>query len=231
MGYRAVFHLACRFWNDIEAGWILLRAGFILNCMMVERDAVETMALARYLKGHPEDAHPWSTANEMRDRRQFDLQKLYSQVEGGDFLKSTWDTLSSYIHPNELAQPVFSRSREVFGYDFCIGSICQPSIVTGKAEDLLLLSAMFVRDIYDWFHNDVLFPTDYSPQLETLEESCRNAISELEAKTTTLEAQFDERLRQTKLTRPQILSLLNTLETALDWEEHLRQLLPPDYIP
>lgn len=60
--------LTVRVWNDLKVTSELVKNGLYLQAMMMERDAIETMAVIEYLHSYPEEAEVWWKAKTRQER-------------------------------------------------------------------------------------------------------------------------------------------------------------------
>lgn len=204
---RALVDLGVRFWNDIRATNILIRKGFILSAMMMERDAVETRVVAEYLHENPQEAKAWQEAEDIKERLRFSINKLKDEVKGGNEWKELWDTLSSYIHPNNQALPTFSGSRPVFGHNLYLGGFYAPIPIASSFGMQLAICINFIECFMNWYKKDLLFPLEFPRRLEMLEESYDDEIKKLEKRTSVEQQKTDSAIEPTRLQEKEIKQL------------------------
>jgi hypothetical protein len=68
---RAIQHLGIRVFNGLASAWQLMSAGYFQVAAMVQRDLVETVALANYFHYFPEQLMTWRCADRKQLVREF----------------------------------------------------------------------------------------------------------------------------------------------------------------
>jgi len=210
---QSIVDLGVRFWNDTIAANILIRQGLILNAMMMERDAIETRVVAEYLHEYPGDAEAWQKAETYKERRRFGINELKDKVEEGEALKDIWDWLSSYIHPNDKARPVYSKSRPFFGHNLYLGGFYEPMPTATFFLMQLAICINFLDTIYNWYKDDLLFPEELPKKIEVLEEACHKQKGKLEGRADSEHQKMKGEIEKTRLSKEEIIKMFQSLDT------------------
>jgi len=210
---QSIVDLGVRFWNDIRAANILIKEGFILSAMMMERDAIETRVVAEYLNTHPQEVEVWQKAETYKERRRFGINELKGKVADGESWKDLFDLISSYIHPNDKARPAYSKNRPFFGYNLYLGGFYDPAPIAISFITHLSLSVNFLKTIIDWYKNDLLFPIEMSKEVEILEETYRKQANALKERATKEQTAMDEKIQAMRLTPEEKRKLFQFLDT------------------
>ncbi|MCJ7426136.1 MAG: hypothetical protein MUO17_03245 [Dehalococcoidales bacterium] len=210
---QSIVDLGVRFWNDTIAANILIRQGLILNAMMMERDAIETRVVAEYLHEYPGDAEAWQKAESYKERRRFGINELKDKVEEGEALKDIWDWLSSYIHPNDKARPVYSKSRPFFGHNLYLGGFYEPMPTATFFLMQLAICINFLDTIYNWYKDDLLFPEGLPKKIEVLEEAYHKQKGKLEGRADSEHQKMKGKIEKTRLSKEEIVKMFQSLDT------------------
>lgn len=210
---RTLVDLGVRFSNDIRAANILVRKGFILNAMTMERDAIETRVVAEYLHKHPQKTEAWQKAETVTQRCKFAVKKLKGEVEDGNGWAEVWDNLSSYIHPNSLALPTFSGMRPFLGYNLYLGGFYAPVPIAASFGVQLAICINFVDCLMNWYKVDLAFPSESHRKIEMLNEAYHDQIRKLEKRASIEQQKIDSNVNTTRLSKEQIIQLWKFLDT------------------
>ena len=211
---QSIVDLGVRFWNDTIAANILIRQGLILNAMMMERDAIETRAVAEYLHEYPGDAEVWQKAETYKEKRRFGINELKGKVEEGEALKDIWDWLSSYIHPNNKARPAYSKSRPFFGHNIYLGGFYEPVPTATFFLMQLATCINFLDTIYNWYKNDLLFPEELPKKIEVIEEAYYKQKDKVERRAASEHQNMKGEIEKTRLSKEEIVKLFKFLDTS-----------------
>lgn len=208
-----IFDLGVRFWNDIRAANILIREGFILNAMMMERDAIETRVVTEYLYKNPQEAKAWWKAQTLKERRRFSIPELKDKVTDGKEWESLWKTWSSYIHPTSRATPVYGRMRPFFGYNLYLGGFYDPISIANSVEFQLFVCINFLKTFMSWYKDDLLFPSELPGKLEALDKTFHTEIVKLHERAGSEQQKIDDKIEPTRLSKEEVSKLLKFLDT------------------
>jgi len=210
---QSIVDLGIRFWNDVRAANILIQKGFILNAMMMERDAIETRVIAEYLHKYPQEAEAWQKAETYKERRRFSINELKNKVEDGNGWKEEWDDLSSYIHPNSWALPAYSGSRPFFGYNIYLGGFYDPIPIACSFGMQLGICINFLGCFINWYKDDLAFPRELPREIEILEETYRSEIIKLKERADSEQQKIKDKIKTTRLSKDEIIKFFKFLDT------------------
>jgi hypothetical protein len=210
---QSIVDLGVRFWNDIRVANSLMYEGFILHAIMMKRDAIETRVIAEYLHKYPGDAAAWQKAKTKRERYRFSINELKDKVEDGKGWKELWDDLSSYIHPNRTAVPVYSSRRPYFGHNLCLGGLYDPMPAAIFFLIQLGICINFLDDIHNWYKDDLPFPKELAREIELLEEKYDDQTNKLQKRADAEHKQMKDELEKTRLSAEEIVKFFKFLDS------------------
>lgn len=208
-----IVDLGVRLWNDIRAANMLVRRGLYLSAMMMERDAIETIVVAEYLHNYPQDAELWRKAETISERRRFSIHRLRDKVEDGKDWKDTWDWLSSFIHPNCLATPVYGASKEFFGHNLYIGGFYQPGSIVTCWGIQLALCFHFLQSFISWYKDELPFPPEMQGGIEALEEAYHDKTDKLKERAYSEQKDIHRKIEATRFSREEVIKVFKFLDT------------------
>lgn len=210
---QSIVNLVVRFCNDIKASRILLGEGFILNSMMMIRDAVEILVLAEYLHEYPNEAQAWQDATSFKERRRFGINEIKDKVKNGSDWKDIFDWLSSYIHPNDNAKAAYSRNRPIFGHNLYIGSFYDPGQTAILLSMQIAICVNFIDSFISWYENTLPAIANQRKELEKLEKEYRSQNQKLKEHGDLAQQKIDKEIEITRLSKDEIISLLQFLDS------------------
>jgi hypothetical protein len=207
-----IVDLAVRLWNDIRSANILTKRGLYLQVMMLERDSIETLVVAEYLHSNPQYADEWRKAQSLKERRRFGINELQSEVEDGKEWKGVWDWLSSYIHPNCLAAPVYGANKQYYGHNIYLDGFYQPGPMCSSWHIQLSLTLHFTKNLWNWYKDELPFPPEMQSELLRIEENYREQTEKLKARGHSQQKEMTEKIEQTRLSDGEIIELFRFLD-------------------
>ena len=210
---QAIIDLGVRFWNDIRAANTLIYEGLILNAMMMERDAIETICTAEYLHKNPQEADTWQAAKTLKERRHFELSKIKTKIDEGSEWKALYDDLSSYIHPNRISSPAYSRNRPYFGHNLYLGSFYDPAPIIGSFLTQLAICINFIQNFMSWYKDELPFPTEFNNKIDTLDKTYHDHIDILKKRADEEQRQIDDNIQATRFSKEEIIKMFQFLDT------------------
>ena len=208
-----IVDLGVRLWNDMRAANILIQRGLYLPAMMIERDGIETVVVAEYLHKKPQNAEDWRKAESLKERRRFGIHELQNEVKDGQEWKHVWDWLSSYIHPNCLASPVYGATKEYYGHNLYLDGFYQPGSAGTFQHMQLSICHHFVQNLWDWYKDELPFPSEMQTILAELEIKYKDQTDKLKGRTRSEQKEMSDRMKETRLTHTEIIQMFKYLDT------------------
>ncbi len=207
--------LGVRVWNDLNISSELTKNGHYLQPMMMVRDAIETMAVIEYLHSFPEEAEAWWKAKTKKEKLRFSLNTIKDHIEDGQAWKDAWDSLSSYIHPNSQATPVYGADKPYYGHSLFLGGFYYPSSVEFLYTLQLLLCTEFIDRMRDWYKKELEFPDELSKEIDSLKDEYHAQADYLKKRTKSEEKEVVDKIVATRLPKEEVIEWFKSLDNLL----------------
>jgi len=210
---RSIVNLGVRFCNDIKASNLLFGSGLLLNSMMMMRDAIEILVVAEYLHDYPNETQSWQNAETFEERRRFGINVIKDKVKGGSEWKDLFDWLSSFIHPNESAKPVYSRNRSIFGHNLYVGGFYDPGQTTALFLMEFAICLNFLDSLTSWYRSSLPTIVNRRKELKELEKVYRSHKRKLIRQGKLEQQKIEKEIEKTRLSKEEIISLFQFLDS------------------
>jgi len=210
---NSIVDLAVRIWNDFRAANTLIRGGLYLQAVMIIRDVIEIMVLTEYLHEHPDEALTWWKAESSTQRRRFGINSLKDKVKDGEDWKGIWDWLSSYVHPNGVATPVYAMSKPFYGHNLYLGGFYHPGSLATFFQIQLSICIQFLERYIEWYKDDLLFPDELLSKVKRLEEVYDNQADRLKERARSRQRTIDNIIEVTRLPKEEVVKMFQYLDT------------------
>lgn len=207
-----IVDLGVRVWNDLNVSSELTKNGIYLQAIMMERDAIETMATIEYLHSFPEEAEAWWKAGTRKERLRFSLNTIKDKIKDGQKIKETWDLLSSYIHPNGRATPAYSADKPYFGHYLFLGGFYYPGSVSSDFCIQLGICIELLEKIRDWYKNELEFPDELSKEIDILKDEYDTQVDSLEKRTEAEKKEVVDKVVATRLPKDEVIEWFKSLD-------------------
>ena len=204
--------LAVRMWNDLKVSSELTKNGFYLQAMMMERDAIETMAIIEYLHSFPEVAEAWWKAKTRKERWHFSINTIKDKIKDGQKMKDAWDSLSSFIHPNSQATPVYGADKPYYGHNLFLGGFYYPVSVRSDFCIQLGLCINLLERMRDWYRNELGFSEAFLKEIDILRKEYNTQVDSLENRTESEKREVVDKVVSTRLSEDKIIEWFNSLD-------------------
>ncbi|GAH42931.1 unnamed protein product, partial [marine sediment metagenome] len=206
-----IVDLGVRVWNDLNISSELTKNGIYLQAMMMERDAIETIAIIEYLHSFPKEAEGWWKAGTRKERLRFSLNTIKDHIKDGQKYKDAWDSLSSYIHPNGRATPVYAADKPYYGHNLFLGGFYYPGSVSSDFCIQLGLCIDLLERLRDWYENELEFPDELSKEIDILREEYNTQVDSLEKRTESEKREVVDKVVSTRLSEDKIIEWFKSL--------------------
>jgi hypothetical protein len=210
---QGIFDLGVRFYNDIKAANFLISEGFILQTLMMQRDAIETRVLMEYLHEYPQDVEAWQKAQSFKERYRFSINNIQDKVTGGGKWKDIWNDWSAFIHPNDSARPIYSGIRPFFGYNLYLGGFYAPETIAVFFSIQLAICIDFLESFTVWYKDDLSLPSELTRKVKTLNRQYHVQINKLMSRANSAQKEIDESIKTTRLSHKEKIKLFKFLDT------------------
>ncbi len=209
-----IVDLGVRTWNDFKVTSELTKMGFYLQATMVLRDILETMALTEYLHSFPEEADAWWKAKTKKERLRFSLNTIKDKIEDGQDLKESWETLSSWIHPNSTAVAIYGADKPYYGHDLFLNGFYYPSSVSFLFTLQLDLCIVFLKRLKDWYGTELEFSNELLQEINSLEAEYHTQEDYLKKRTESEEKEVVDKVVATRLSKDEVIEWFKSLENS-----------------
>lgn len=204
--------LAVRIWNDLKVCSELTKNGLYLQAIMMERDAIETMAIIEYLHSFPEEAEAWWKAKTRKERWHFSINTIKDKIKDGQKMKDAWDILSSYIHPNSRATPVYSADKLYYGHNLFLGGFYYPTSVRSDFCIQLDLCIELLERMRDWYNDELEFPDSLLKGIDMLRDEYNTQVDSLKERTESEKREVIDKVVSTRLSKDKIIEWFKSLD-------------------
>lgn len=203
--------LAVRMWNDLYTCSELTKHGLYLQAIMMERDAIETMAIIDYLHSFPEEANAWWEAKTRTERWRFSINTIKDKIKDGQKMKDAWDSLSSLIHPNSQATPAYAADKPYYGHNLFLGGFYYPGSVSSDFCIQLSLCIDLLERMRDWYRNELEFPAELLKEIDILRDEYNTQADSLEKRTESEKREVVDKVVSTRLSEDRIIEWFQSL--------------------
>ncbi|MFC1985389.1 hypothetical protein ACFLWC_00155 [Chloroflexota bacterium] len=203
--------LAVRIWNDLHVCSELTKNGLYLQAMMMERDAIETMAIIEYLHSFPEEAEAWWKAKTRKERWHFSINTIKDKIKDGQEMKDAWDSLSSFIHPNSQATPAYGADKPYYGHNLFLSGFYYPGSVRSDFCIQLDLCIDLLERMRDWYKNELEFPDELSKEIDIIRNEYNTQADSLEKRTELEKKEVVDKVVSTRLSEDKIIEYFKSL--------------------
>ena len=207
-----IVDLGVRVWNDLNISSELTKNGIYLQAMMMERDAIETMAIIEYLHSFPEEAEAWWKAKTKKERLRFSINNIKDNIEDGQKYKDAWDLLSSYIHPNSQATPSYGADKPYYGHNLFLGGFYYPGSVSSDFCIQLGICIELLERMRAWYKNELEFPDELSKEMDSLEDEYRTQADYLKKRTELEKREVVDKVVATRLSKDKVIEWFKSLD-------------------
>ena len=204
--------LAVRMWNDLNVCSELTKNGLYLQATMMERDAIETMAIIEYLHSFPEEAEAWWKAKTRKERWHFSINTIKDKIKDGQNMKDAWDSLSSVIHPNSQATAAYSADKLYYGHNLFLGGFYYPGSVSSDFCIQLSLCIDLLERMRDWYKNELEFPEALLKEIDILKDEYDTQVDLLEKRTESEKREVVDKIVATRLSKDEVIEWFKSLD-------------------
>ncbi len=212
--YVHIIDLGVRAWNDIKITSELTKKGLYLQAMMTIRDAIETMAIVEYLHSFPEQAESWWKAKTRKERVRLGLNGIKDHIEDGQEWKDIWDSLSSFIHPNAQAVPVYGADQPYYGHNIYLSGFYSPSSVEFLFTLQLDLCITFLRRLKDWYKAELEFSEEFLQEIDSLEVEYHTQVGYFKKRMESEEKEVVDKVVATRLSDDELIEWFESFENS-----------------
>jgi hypothetical protein len=206
--------LGVRVWNDLKVTSELAKNGFYLQAMMVVRDAIEAMALAEYLHSFPNETEAWWKAETKKERLRFSINNIKGKIEDGQEWKDIWDWLSSYIHTNSKATPVYGANKPYYGHNLFLGGFYYPESVELIYRLQLLLCIEFLKRMINWYKNELDFTDKLLKGVDSLKGEYDIQVNYVKGRVESENKEIVDKVVSTRLSKDKVIELFKFLDNV-----------------
>ena len=204
--------LGVRVWNDLNISSELTKNGIYLQAMMMQRDAIETIAIIEYLHSFPEEAEAWWKAKTRKERLRFSINTIKDKIKDGQEMKDAWDSLSSYIHPNSEATSAYGADKPYFGHNLFLGGFYYPGTVRFDFLIQLDLCIELLEKMRDWYKNKLEFPNELSKEIDILRDEYDTQADYLKKRTKSEKKEVVDKVVATRLPKDEVIEWFKSLD-------------------
>jgi len=207
-----IVDLAVRIWNDLYVCSELIKQGLYLQAIMMERDAIETMAIIEYLHSFPREANAWWKAKTRQERLRFSINIIKDKIRDGQKMKDAWDSLSSLIHPNSQATAAYAADKAYYGHNLFLGGFYYPGSVSSDFCIQLSLCIDLLERMRDWYKNELEFPAELLKEIDILRDEYNTQVDSLEKRTELEKREVVDKVVSTRLYEDKIIEWFKSLD-------------------
>lgn len=207
-----IVSLGVRVWNDLNISSEMTKNGIYLQAMMMERDAIETIAIIEYLHSFPEEAEAWWKAKTRKERLRFSINTIKDNIKDGQKMKDAWDSLSSYIHPNSEATAAYAADKPYFGHNLFLGGFYYPGTVRDDFLIQLDLCIDLLERMRDWYKNELEFPDELLKEVDILRDEYHTQADYLKKRTESEKKEVVDKVVATRLSKDEVIEWFKSLD-------------------
>ncbi len=204
--------LTVRIWNDLKVCSELTKNGLYLQAIMMERDAIETMAIIEYLHSFPEEAEAWWKAKTRKERLRFSINTIKDNIKDGQKMKDAWDSLSSHIHPNSEATAAYAADKPYFGHNLFLGGFYYPGTVRFDFLIQLDLCIDLLERMRDWYKKELEFPDELLKEVDILRDEYHTQADYLKKRTESEKKEVVDKVVATRLSKDEVIEWFKSLD-------------------
>lgn len=206
--------LAVRIWNDLYTCSELTKRGLYLQAIMMERDAIETMAIIEYLHSFPKEANAWWKAKTRKERWHFSINTIKDKIKDGQKMKEAWDSLSSYVHPNGRATLVYAADKPYYGHNLFLGGFYYPKSVSSDFCIQLGICLDLLERMRDWYQDELEFPDELEKEIHMLRADYNNQVVSLEERAEAEKKEIVDKVVATRLSKDKVIEWFESLHNS-----------------